>query len=63
LFNTLHWFFFILQKAKEEEENTSPSQCKKDKRSGWPEHVWASELKTTEWPPVLDVTWWSCHGL
>ncbi|KAH3842145.1 heart- and neural crest derivatives-expressed protein 2-like [Dreissena polymorpha] len=37
-----------LDKAKEEDENTSPSPSKKDKRSGWPEHVWASELKTSE---------------
>lgn len=34
--------------TKEEDENVSPSQSKKDKRSGWPEHVWASELKTSE---------------
>ena len=39
----------IFQKLKEKEENVSPSSDnKKDKRSGWPEHVWASELKQTE---------------
>lgn len=38
------------EKLKEKEENISPpsSDSKKDKRSGWPEHVWASELKPAE---------------
>ena len=41
--------FFIFQNLKPKEEKTSPSaDSKKDKRSGWPEHVWASELKQTD---------------
>lgn len=38
------------ENLKPKEEKTSPlsADSKKDKRSGWPEHVWASELKQTD---------------